>query len=125
MRKLKRQYKVKNVPEKTLPAIADGAVCEKETRGRAELRWDSVVERAWKCMVANQEDMVSVRVDKFGRYNTDVKGGIERRERLALRNKVKSKRHFELCLGVNEGNRNENVFARPNGLPKTLKLRFR
>ena len=44
-RKLKWQYKVKNMPEKKLPAIFDRAVSEKITKGRAGIRWDSVVEK--------------------------------------------------------------------------------
>ena len=48
MRKLKWQYKEKGTPEKRLPAIADRAVWEKITKGRAEIRWDNVVEKIWK-----------------------------------------------------------------------------
>ena len=32
--------------------------------------------------------------ETFGRYTTDVEENIERRERLALRNKVKSEKHL-------------------------------
>ena len=46
MRKLKWQYEVRNVPKKRLPAIVDGAVWEKATKGRAGIRWDSVVENS-------------------------------------------------------------------------------
>ena len=37
-RKLKWQYKVKNMPEKRLPAIFDNALWEKITKGRAGTR---------------------------------------------------------------------------------------
>ena len=45
MRKLKWQYQVRNIPKKRLPAIADRAVWETVTKGRAGIRWDSVVEK--------------------------------------------------------------------------------
>ena len=45
VRKWKWQYKVDNMPEKRLPAIADRAVWEKIARARAGIRWDNVVER--------------------------------------------------------------------------------
>ena len=38
VRKLKLQYKVKNMHEERLPAIVDKAVWEKITKGRAEIR---------------------------------------------------------------------------------------
>ena len=47
-RTLKWLYKVRNMPEKRLPAIADRAVWEKITNGRAGIRWDNVVEKVWK-----------------------------------------------------------------------------
>ena len=48
------------------------------------------------------------------------------RERLALRNKVKEEEHSRELRGVKRRYRNENVFARPNGLyAKTLTLPFR
>ena len=48
VRKLKWQYKVRNMPKKRLPAIADRAVWEKVTKGRAGIKWDSVVEKVSK-----------------------------------------------------------------------------
>ena len=44
VRKLKWQYKVKNIPEKRLPAVAGRARREKISKGRAGIRWDNVVE---------------------------------------------------------------------------------
>ena len=41
--------------------------------------------------------------DKCGRYKGGVEEMIERRERLALRNKVKSEKHLEIYGGVSEG----------------------
>ena len=48
VRKLKWQYRGRNMPEKRLPAIVDRAVWEKTTKGRAGIRWDNVVEKIWK-----------------------------------------------------------------------------
>ena len=56
---------------------------------------------------------------RFGKYKADeVEKRIERRERLALRNNVESEKHLETIRGIEGRNRNENVFARPNGLPR-------
>ena len=43
-----------------LPAIAERAVWEKVTRGRAGIRQDSVVEKAWKGIEGNQEEILSI-----------------------------------------------------------------
>ena len=50
---MKWQHKVRNMPKKRLPAIADRAVWEKVTKGRAGIRWDSVVEKVWKDIRGN------------------------------------------------------------------------
>ena len=93
-RKFIWQYKVRNMPKKRLPAIVDRAVWEKVTKGRAGIRWDGVVEKVWKDIGGNQEEMMSA--GKFGRYKAEVEERIERRERLALRNKVESEKHLEI-----------------------------
>ena len=71
VRMLKWQKKKRNMPKKRLPAIADRAVREKVTKGRAEIRWDSVVEKVWKDVGGNQEEMLST--EKFGGYKTKVR----------------------------------------------------
>ena len=45
------------MPKKRLSAIGDIAVWEKVTKGRAGIRWDSVVEKVWKDIGGNQEDI--------------------------------------------------------------------
>ena len=70
-----------------MPAIADNAVWKKVTKGRAGIRWDSVVEKVWKVIPGNQEEILSI--EKFAGYKTEVKERIETRERLTLRSKVK------------------------------------
>ena len=57
---LKGQHKVRNMPKKRLPAIADRAVLEKHTKGRAGIRWDSVVEKVWKDRGGKQQEVMSV-----------------------------------------------------------------
>ena len=73
VKKLKRQYKVRNMPKKRLPAIADRAVWEKVTKGRAETRWDSVVENVWTDRRGNQEEKLSI--EKFAGYKTELNKG--------------------------------------------------
>ena len=97
VRKLKWQYKVNNAPEKKLPAIVDRAVWEKLTKGGAGIRWDNVVEKKWKDLGGYQEEVLST--EKFGGYKTQVKERIEKRERLALRNKVKEEKSLEIYGG--------------------------
>ena len=94
-------------------AIADRAVLEKTAKGRAGIRWDNAVEKTWKNLGGGQEEVLSI--EKFGGYKTEVKEGIEERERPALRNKVKEK-HLRDIRGVDGRYWNENVSARPNGL---------
>ena len=57
VRKLKCQYKVQNTPEKRLPAILERAVWKKITKGRAEIKWDNVVEKIWKGLGGGQEEL--------------------------------------------------------------------
>ena len=79
MRKLKWQYKIRNMPKERLPAIiVDRAVWEKVSKGRARIRWDSVVEKVWKNIGGNQEDLMSA--GKFGKYKAQVEERIGRRE---------------------------------------------
>ena len=80
---------------------------------RAGIRWDSVVEKVWKDVGGDQEEILSI--EKFAGCKTEVKEKIEIRQRLTLRNKVKEEEHFSDLRKVKR-NRNENVFARANGL---------
>ena len=59
------------MPKKRLPAIANRAVWEKVTKGGAALRWDSAVEKVWKDIEGNQEEILSV--EKCAGYKTEVK----------------------------------------------------
>ena len=59
------------MPRKRLPAIANSAVWEKETKARARIRWHNVVDQVWKEIGGNHEDMIST--ETLGRYKTQVK----------------------------------------------------
>ena len=56
------------MPEKRLPAIADRAVWEKITKGRAGNRWNNVAENIWKDL----EDEEALSIEKFCGYKTEV-----------------------------------------------------
>ena len=102
------------MPEKRLLAIVDRAVWKKITKGRAGLRRDNVVEKMWKDLRGDQEEVLSIK--KFGGYKTEVKEIIEERERLALRNKAKAEKHLRDIRGVEGRYWDEKISARPNGL---------
>ena len=123
VRKLKWQYKVRNMPKHRLPAIADRAVWEKVTKGRAGVRWNSVVEKVWQDIGGNPEEILSI--EKFGGFKTEVNERIEIRERLALRNKVNEEEHLELYGGLKEGIGMKRYLHGPMDYAKSLKLRFR
>ena len=57
---LEWQYKVRNMPKKRLPPIADRAAWEKVTKGRAGIRWNSVVDKVWENIGGNQEEILSI-----------------------------------------------------------------
>ena len=60
------------MPEKRLPAVVDYAVWgQNATKGRAGTRWDNVVEKIWKDLGGDQEEVLSI--EKFGGYKTEVK----------------------------------------------------
>ena len=83
-----------------MAAIADRAVWEKVITGRAGKRWDSVVEKVWKDIGRNQDEKLSI--EKVGGYKTEANERIQRRKRLALRNKVKHEEHLKIYGGLRE-----------------------
>ena len=96
---------------------------ESKKRARAGIWWDSVVEKAWKDIGGNQEEMLSI--EKFAGYKTEFKEKIEIRERLALRNKAKEEEHFAIYGGLREEIGMITYLHGPMEHAKTLKLRFR
>ena len=52
---------------------------ENGTEGRGGIRWDRVVEKVWKDIGGNQEEILSI--EKFAGCKTEVKEKIEIRER--------------------------------------------
>ena len=86
---------------KKLLATADRAVWGGVTKGRAVIRWHSVVQKVWKGVGGNHGERLSI--ENFERYKIEVEEGAERRGRLMLRNKVKAeKRLAEVYGGLRE-----------------------
>ena len=123
VRKFKWVYKVQNMPEKRLPTIVDRAVWEKIAKCRAGITWDNLFEKIWKELGEDQDEVLSI--EKFGGYKTEAKEIIEKRERLALRNKVKEKKHLKIYGGLREGIGVKTYLHGPMDYAKKLKLRFR
>ena len=71
------------MPEQRLPAIADRAVWEKITQGRAGIRWDSVVEKIWKELGGDYEEVLSI--EKFGGYKTELKKNNRRKGKVSAK----------------------------------------
>ena len=65
------------MPKKRLPAIADRAVLEKVTKGRAGIRWDNVVDKELVEDIGGNQEAMSI--DKFG--------GVQDRSKRKDRNK--------------------------------------
>ena len=61
------------MPKKRLPAIAGWAVWEKVTKGRAGIRWDSVVEKLMEGFRRKPRRDAVHTVDEFAGYKTEVK----------------------------------------------------
>ena len=61
------------------------------------MRWDNVVEKIWKDLGGDQEEVLSI--EKFGGYKTEVEEIIEEKERLALRNMVEEEKRLEIYGG--------------------------
>ena len=82
------------------------------------------MEKVWKDIGGNQEEMISG--GKFGRvYNAEIGEKIERRERLAPRNKVESGKHLEVYGGLSEGIGMKTCLHAAQWTSKMLKQRLR
>ena len=111
------------MPKKRLSAIGDIAVWEKVTKGRAGIRWDSVVEKVWKDIGGNQEEILSI--EKFTGYKREMKEKIETWKGLALRNNVKEEERLEIYGRLSEEIGMKTYLHGPMDYAKPLKLRFR
>ena len=80
---------MKACQEKRLPAIANSAVWEKVTKGRAGTRWDNAANKVWNEIGGNQEEIQSIQ--KFGGYKAELNEKIYKMERLALKHNVEGK----------------------------------
>ena len=101
------------MPKKRLPAIANRAVWEKVTKKRAGIWWDSVVEKVRKDMGGSQK--YTVHREVCGVQDRSKKIYINKRKASAKKQGERGGTLRDL-RGVKRRNRNENVFARPNGL---------
>ena len=90
--------------------------------------WNTVGCRSEESMEGNRRKPRRVyvrREEKFRRYKTEIEERIETRERLALRNKVKSGKHLEIYGGLSEGIGMKTYVHGPMDFAKMLKRRFR
>ena len=53
-----------------MTAVAGRVVSEKATKGRGGTRWNTVVEKVWKDIEGNQENVLSI--ERFGGHKTEV-----------------------------------------------------
>ena len=56
-----------------MTAVAGRVVSEKATKGRGGTRWNTVVEKVWKDIEGNQENVLSI--ERFGGHKTEVNEG--------------------------------------------------
>ena len=56
------------MPKTRLPATAARAVWQQVTKGRAGMRWDSVVDKVWKDIGGNQEEILLSIREVWGGY---------------------------------------------------------
>ena len=80
-----------------MSAAVDKAAWEKIAKGRAGVRWGSVVEKVSQDIGRSQQCILST--EKFGGYKTELKYRVEKREKLARRTKVKEEGRLEIYGG--------------------------
>ena len=123
--KVDRAIESKEDAKKRLPAIADRAVWEKVTKGRAGVRWDSVVEKVWKDIRGNQEEILQLSIDKFEGYETEVKEKRNKGKASAKKQGERGGTLIEIYGGLREETGMKTYLHGPMDYAKTLKLRFR
>ena len=85
--------------------------------------WRTIVTKRRNCQ--NTHKIIPQPPHKFGAYKREVKDRTNRRERLALRNKVKEEEHLEIFVGSREEVAMNMYLHGPMDYAKTLKLRLR
>ena len=100
MRRLKWQFKVRNVPKKRLPAIVIMELCGRSNKERAGVRWDGVDEKVRNYIGGNQEEMLSA--EKLGGVQGKSRrtGRKQGKATAALRNELKSDELLEIYGGL-------------------------
>ena len=87
-----------------MSAIVDRFVWKKRTKGKAGIRWDKVVENIWKEIGGNKQEIMSIDNDM-----------IELREKKAETESRRGRAPQDIRR-VERGDRNDNIFTRPNRL---------
>ena len=85
--------------------------------------WRTIVTKRRNCQ--NTHKIIPQPPHKFGADKREVKDRTNRRERLALRNKVKEEEHLEIFVGSREEVAMNMYLHGPMDYAKTLKLRLR
>ena len=101
------------------------ALWEKATKGRAGTRWDSVVEKVWKDIGGNQEQILTT--EKFAGCKTEVKRGDRNKGKASAKKQGERGRTLIDTRGGHEKRqeRNRICTAQWTDYAKTLQLRFR
>ena len=112
------------MPKQRLPAIANRAVWEKVTKGRAGVRWDNVVDTVWKEVPGRRKPRRhTVHWEDWG-FKTEVKERIEMSESLALKRRWKGE-HLEIYTRLRQQIVIKIYSHRPMDHAKTLNLQYR
>ena len=85
---------------KRLPVIVHKVVWKKTTKGQAGNRWGRNVEKIWKEIGGNQDEILSI--DEATGYKTKVRDMIEKRGKETLRCKVDEEEHLRIYGGLRE-----------------------
>ena len=85
-----------------MPAIVDRFVWKKRTKGKAEIRWDKVIENVWEEMGGNKKAIIMY-IEDGVKYKTKESDMIELREKKALRQKIDEEEHLKIYGGLREG----------------------
>ena len=93
---------------------------QKKKKTRAGIRWDNVADENWKDLGGAKEEELLSSQRSFGGYENGRKKVYwwKKGKMLELRNKVKEDKHLRDRRRFEGRCWNENVSARPNGLPE-------
>ena len=101
-----------------MSAIVDGALRNKATKGHTGIGWDREVEKVWKGIGGNKDEVLSI--GESAGCKTKVRAIIETREKRALRRKVDEEEHLKINRGSREGIGGENIFYITQWTPRNF-----